>query len=290
MNYFIKNLILFPMNVLYSINPKKEIELMFYLKQKRRLDLQNPKTYNEKLNWIKLNYKNELMSICSDKYLVRGYVEEKGCREILNTLLWQGFNPEEIPFSELPSEFVIKVTHGSGFNIICKDKNTLDKKKTIKLLKKWLRTKYIKCYGEAWYGVEKPRIIVESYLKNNDNSPLFDYKFFCFDGEPKWVYVDTWKDGAHHINMYDMDFNLLDDVSLGYPRDDTEISPPANYAQLIETAKSLSEGFPHVRVDLYSINGNVVFGEMTFSKGAGFDKIQPYEFELEMGNCLKLPE
>lgn len=288
MNYHLKSLILFPMNVLYSISPKKCLELMFRLKQGRKLDLKNPKTYNEKLQWIKLYYKDDRMSKCGDKYLVRSYVESMGCEDTLNNLLWSGFDPEEIPFDELPEKFVIKTTHGSGFNIICKDKNSLDREATIKKLKKWLKVKYLKCYGEHWYRVEKPRVIIESFLENTDGTPLYDYKFFCFNGEPKYVYVDTWKDGAHHINMYDINFNLLKEVSLGYPRDFSNITPPENYEELKAIAIKLASDFPHVRVDLYSVNKKVYFGEMTFSKGAGFDKILPAEFEREMGDCINL--
>lgn len=284
MNYRLKSLLLLPMNILYSIAPKHEIELMFWLKQGYRLNLKNPATYNEKINWIKLYYQNEDMSICSDKYLVREFIKSRGCEHALNELLWQGFNPESIPWDELPNKFVIKVTHGSGFNILCKNKNALDKAKTIKKLRRWLKVKYLKCYGESWYGKHKPRIIIEKYLENDNGQALFDYKFFCFNGVPLYVYVDTWKDGKHHINMYDIDFNLLNNVSLGYPQDlQSNIEKPSNYDEMVKLAKELSFGFPHVRVDMYSVNGKTAFGEMTFSKGAGFDKIKPYEFDVELG-------
>lgn len=289
MNYFIKKCLLFPMNVFYMISKKKEIELMFYLKHKKKLNLDNPCSYNEKINWIKLYYENDLMSVCSDKYLVRQYVVEQGCGHILNELIWSGYNPEDIPFDELPNKFVIKTTHGSGFNIICKDKNALSRKHTIKQLKRWLKQKYLKCYGEHWYSKERPRIVIEKFLENNDQKPLYDYKFFCFDGEPKYLYVDTWKDGQHHINTYDIDFNLRNEVSMGYPRDYSSVELPKTYNEMIEVAKKLSAGFPHVRVDLYSVNDKIKFGEMTFSKGAGFDKIEPYEFDLELGEHFRLP-
>lgn len=290
MNYALKSFLLTPMNILYGISPKKEIELMFRLKQGYKLNLKDPQTYNEKINWIKLYYKNDDMSICSDKFLVRDYLEKRNCSNILNDLIWQGYNPEDIPWDSLPEKFVIKVTHGSGFNIICKNKNSLDRIATVKKLKKWLKIKYLRCYGESWYGKHQPRIIVEKYLENRDGKPLFDYKFFCFNGVPRYVYVDTWKNGEHHINMYDIDFNLLKNVSLGYPQDlDSPIQKPENYDKMIEISKILSKDFPHVRVDLYSVSGETYFGEMTFSKGAGFDRIKPFEFDLEMGSFLKLP-
>lgn len=284
MNYKLKSLILTPMNILYAISPKLELQLMFYLKQGYRLRLDAPQTYNEKINWQKLYYQNPLFGICSDKYLVREFVEERGCAEALNDLLWEGFDPERIPFDKLPKQFVIKVTHGSGFNILCRDRDRLDREETVVRLKKWLKTKYIRCYGESWYGKERPRVIVEKMLESGDGKPLFDYKFFCYDGEPRYVYVDTWKDGAHHINMYDVDFRLREDVSMGYPTDlSDDIRKPACYEEMLEIARKLSKGFPHVRVDLYCVKERPVFGEMTFSKGAGFDKILPYSFDVEMG-------
>lgn len=289
MNYTVKSILLAPMNLLYSISPKMELELMFRLKQGYKLNLQNPTTYNEKINWQKLYYHNKLFGVCSDKYLVRDYVQEKGCERYLNTLLWSGFKAEEIPFDKLPDQFVIKVTHGSGFNIICKSKASLDREATIIRLNKWLKTKYLKCYGERWYGENEPRIVVEAYLEDPTKAGLFDYKFFCFDGEPYYVYVDTWKDGNHHINMYNVDFTLRKEVSLGYPTDfSSDIVKPSNYEEMLGVARKLSKGFPHVRIDLYDISGRIVFGEMTFSKGAGFDKILPYEFDVEMGNRFKI--
>ncbi len=290
MNYKLKSLILFPLNMLYSISPKTTLKLLFRLKQGYKLNLKNPKTYNEKINWIKLNYYNENMSICSDKFLVRNFLKERKCEKILNDLLWEGFDSKKIPWEELPDKFVIKVTHGSGFNVIVKDKANINREKIQKNLNKWLKTKYLKCYGERWYGKKKPRIVVEKYLENSNATPLFDYKFFCFNGQPKYVYVDTWKNGEHHINMYDIDLNLLKDVSLGYPQDlDSVIEKPSNYDEMLEISKKLSSGFPHVRVDLYSVDGKTIFGEMTFSKGAGFDRIKPYKFDLEMGESFLLP-
>ncbi len=290
MNYRLKSILLFPMNVLYSINPKLEIKLMFWLKQGYKLNLKHPKTYNEKINWQKIYYENELFSVCSDKYHVREFVESKGCGEFLNELLWSGFNAEDIPFDTLPEKFVIKVTHGSGFNIICSDKSKLNRKETIKKLNKWLKTKFLRCYGEHWYGKKRPRIVVEKYLEDVANPRLFDYKFFCFNGEPRYFYVDTWKNGEHHINMYDVEFKLLPHVSLGYPLDlESKIEKPSNFDEMLEVSRKLSQGFPHVRVDLYSIGGNkTVFGEMTFSKGAGFDRILPKEFDEEMGDWFIL--
>ena len=151
-----KNIILTPFNILYKISPKLDLKILFRLKLGYKLNLKNPRTYNEKLQWIKLYDKNPLMPKCCDKYAVREYIEEKGYGSILNNLIWEGFNPEDIPFDDLPDKFVLKVTHGSTFNIICQDKSKLDREDVIKNCKKWLKAKFLPCYGEWFYGIEKP--------------------------------------------------------------------------------------------------------------------------------------
>lgn len=288
-NNITKNMILTPLNLLYKIAPELTLKIIFRLKTGYKLNLENPKTYNEKLQWIKLYDRDPLMAICADKYMVRHFVESQGCEGILNELLWEGFNPDDIPFDTLPNQFVIKVTHGSTFNIICKNKEELNISRTNRKLKKWLNANFLTCYGEWFYGVEKPRIIIEKYLENENQSPLFDYKIFCFNGEPEMLYVDTWKDGDHAINVYDLDFNFLPEVTLGYDNDPAAIiEKPKNFDLMLEYAKKLSKPFSHVRVDLYNIKNDIIFGELTFTKGAGFDKIRPYEFDVEMGNMLDL--
>ena len=157
-----KNVLLAPFNLLYKISPELELKLLFRIKQGYRLNLKNPTTYNEKIQWIKLYDKNPLMPKCVDKYMVREYIEKIGCENILNDILWNGFNPDDIPFEKLPNKFVVKVTHGSTFNIICTDKTKLEIEDSKKKLKKWLKEKFIPCYGEWFYGIEKPRIISRS--------------------------------------------------------------------------------------------------------------------------------
>ncbi|TKD70733.1 ATP-grasp fold amidoligase family protein [Pseudalkalibacillus hwajinpoensis] len=290
MNNIVKNIILTPMNILYKMSPELCLKILFKAKLGYKLNLENPTTYNEKLQWIKLYDKNELMIKCSDKYTVREYVKSLGHGEILNDLIWSGFNPEKIPFESLPNQFVIKVTHGSTFNIVCEDKGEINIEKTINLLKKWLKADFLPCYGEWFYGVEKPRIIIEKYLKDTQSQALYDYKFFCFNGEPKLVYIDTWKDNKHTINAYDMKFNLLPEVKLGYENDlTTKVPKPNNFDEMVYYAKELSKDFLHVRVDFYNVDGKIIFGELTFTKSAGFGKISPHSFDVKMGDWIKLP-
>jgi hypothetical protein len=283
-----KSLILFPVNVLYLISPKLALKLLFRLKQGYRLNLNNPNTYNEKLQWMKLNYKNPLITKLVDKYTVRDFVAGK-CPEILNKLLWQGFDAKEIPWDTLPEKFVIKVTHGSGFNIICTDKDSLDKNKCVKKLNKWLKAKFIKCYGEWFYGVEKPRIIIEEYLDTGTGIVPTDYKVMCFDGEPKFFVVDTDRFTGHKRNVYDIEWNFLEGVSMDFPNDEPMDAPTGEVTRkLLYYARTLSEGFPHVRIDLYVVKDEIFFGEMTFTNGAGFDRFRPYRFDAELGELFNI--
>ena len=283
-----KNIILTPFNLLYKINPELDLKILFRIKQGYKLNLKNPQTFNEKVQWIKLYDKNRLMPKCTDKYLVRQYVEDKGLKNILNKLLWQGFNPEDIPFDKLPNKFVIKVTHGSTFNIICNDKSKLDKNKTIKQLNKWLKAKFIPCYGEWFYGIEKPRIIIEKYIESKDG--LKDYKVYCFNGEPKviGVFSDRFSKEMKQ-EMYDINWNEEDGKTTTYPNPTVLTSKPSNLGDIIECARILSQGFTFVRVDFYNENDNLIFGELTFTDGSGFDKYSSYEYDIKLGNNLKLP-
>ena len=237
MNRTLKNILLTPMNVLYRINPKLELKLMFYLKHGYRLNLNEPKTYNEKLNWMKLYYRNELMPICADKYTVRQYVKDCGCGEILNELYWQGFDAKDIPFDDLPKQFVIKVTHGSGNNIICKDKDKLNKKKTIRKLNRWLKQKYLPCYGEWFYGKVKPRIIIEKFLTEDGSEPPEDYKLYCFNninGRHDVGIIAVHKgrfSGQRTKTIYDSQWKLKSEVIFGDPPD------PVNVIRNLENMK-----------------------------------------------------
>lgn len=290
MDNLIKNAILTPFNVLYKQNPELTLKILFRLKVGYRLNLENPRTYNEKLQWIKLHDRNPLMPKCCDKYAVREYVAGKGCEELLNSLLWQGTVPEEIPFDNLPDRFVIKVTHGSTFNIICKDKTTLNRKDVISKCRKWLNAKFLPCYGEWFYGIEKPCIIVEQYL-DDGTERLRDYKVYCFHGIPRYIGVDSGNaDGTHYKDIYDVDWNLLEGYQMAYPCNGVPTAKPAQLKELLHYASVLSEDFLHARVDFYMVGQKIVFGEITFTNSAGFGRVEPEKFALEMGNYLQLPQ
>ena len=290
MDNLLKSVILTPFNILYKVNKELELKLLFRLKCGYKLNLKNPKTYNEKIQWIKLHDLNPLMPKCCDKYAVREYVESKGCGEILNTLIWEGFNPADIPFDELPDKFVIKVTHGSTFNIICTDKSKLNREEVIRKCNKWLKAKFLEAYGEWFYGIERPRVIVEKFL-DYGTGRLRDYKIYCFNGIPRYIGVDSGDDskGTHFKDIYDTDWNLIKGYEMAYPNSGVALEKPEALVDLLKYARILSEDFLHARTDFYIVDGKVVFGEITFSNSAGFGRVAPEEFALKMGAYLKLP-
>lgn len=285
-----KRIILLPFNFLYKINPKLDLKILFRLKLGYKLNIKNPITFNEKLQWIKLYDKNPLMPKCVDKFLVRDYVEKKGYSNILNDLLWSGFNPEEIPFDKLPDKFVIKATHGSTFNIVCTDKSKINKSDVIKKCKKWLKVKFLPCYGEWFYGIEKPRIVIEKYIESDNEYGLLDYKFFCFNGKVRCIYVSSSKiyDDNYYIDYYDEKWNLLPLKRTGH-KSMGKIEAPSKFDEMKKIAEDLSKDFNHVRVDFFFENNKIYFGEMTFTTSAGFGKIDPFEYDVKMGNWLHLP-
>lgn len=290
MDNLLKSAILTPFNILYKVNKELELKLLFRMKCGYKLDLKNPKTYNEKIQWIKLNDLNPLMPKCCDKYAVREYVESKGCGDILNQLIWEGFDPADIPFDELPDQFVIKVTHGSTFNIICTDKSKLNREEVISKCNKWLKAKFLEAYGEWFYGIERPRVIVEKFL-NDGTGRLRDYKIYCFNGIPRFIGVDSGDDskGTHFKDIYDTEWNLIKGYEMAYPNSGVAIEKPKALDDLLKYARILSEDFLHARTDFYIVDGKVVFGEITFSNSAGFGRVAPEEFALKMGSYLKLP-
>lgn len=289
MNKRVKNAVLIPMNILYKLNPSVTLKLLYRLKTGHRLNLKSPKTYTEKIQWLKLNYKSKLLPICSDKYTARKYVKHCGCENILTKLYWYGYDPSAIPFDDLPDQFVIKVTHGSGFNIICKNKQELDISATTRVLKRWLKEKYLPCYGEWFYGVIKPRIIVEEYLDDGKGSSPKDYKFYCFHGEPKLINVHVDRFTNHKSILLDVNWNSLKNIKMKEVDNSIKVEKPAELDELLKYVRILSKGFPHVRVDLYIVNSKIYFGELSFTSDAGFVTISPIQTEEIIGEWLRIP-
>ncbi len=256
-----------------------------------RLDLSNPKTFNEKIQWLKLHDRNPEYVKMVDKYHVKKYVAKKiGKEYIIPTLgVWNSF--DEIDFDKLPDQFVLKCTHDSGGLVICKDKSKLDIESARKRLNKSLNTDYF-MVGREWpYKKVRRRIIAEKYMEDSQIKQLRDYKFFCFDGHVRCYKIDFDRFVYHRANYFDADGNLM---KLGEvvcpPKFDEELQQPRNKELMMQLAEKLSEGIPFVRVDFYEVDEKVYFGELTFYPNSGFGKFVYKENDELLGSWLKLPE
>lgn len=266
------------------------LRLQYWIKMKRILRLKNPKRFTEKLQWYKLNYHDPLLHVCVDKYEVRKYIKEKGLADNLVDLYFVTDNPKEINFDKLPNEFVIKTTNGSGTNIICKDKSKLNINTVYEELDAWVN-RDIFASGREWsYKNIVPKIIIEEYLEDaGDNfNGINDYKFLCFNGEPKYVIFDVDRHTDHKRNIYDINWNYID-ISTDRNNFGDIIPKPEGYEEMVKTAKILSEDFPFVRVDLYYINQKVYFGELTFYPWSGYVQFNPDNFDFTLGRLFSLP-
>ena len=293
MNTMVKNVVLAPFNALYALSPELCLETLFRIKQGYPLNLEDPKTFSEKIQWIKLYDRSPLMPRCADKYEVRGYVEERGCGQYLNELLWHGTDPVRIPFDELPKKYVVKVTHGSTFNVIVDGSEPVDRDEVVRKCRKWLKAKFLPCYGEWFYGRSggvEPSVIVEKYIEPDGAGGLDDYKVFVMNGRAALTLVCTGRTAnAHCEDCYDMGWNLIEGCDMGEERTGRAMPRPACFDEMVAAAERLAAPFSHVRVDFYIVKGELIFGELTFTSGSGFDRFHPYEFDLELGRKLKLP-
>ena len=252
----------------------------------KKLNLNPPVTYNEKLNWMKLYDRNPLYTKLADKLAVREYVKERIGEEYLVPLLGVWDRVEDINFDELPDQFVLKCTHDSGSYVVCKDKRKLDLKKTKEKLKKAMAINYY-YYSREWAYKDIPRkIIAEQFLEDFDDKETRDYKFFSFDGEPRFLYIATDRGkGKTKFDYYDLNFNHLD-VRQHYPNSETAPHRPENYEYMIDLVRKLSVGIRHVRVDLYEINGKVYFSEYTFYNNGGVTAYEPDKWDYIFGEWL----
>jgi len=255
------------------IPDKLMIKLQYRIKTGRKLNLKKPMRYTEKIQWYKLNYRKKIMTTCSDKFEVRKYVENCGCSEILNTLYASYDNVDDIDFEQLPNSFAIKMNVGSGMNYFVLDKNKEDLKQLKKTIAKWFATDS-SSYGREWcYYDIKPRIIFEKLLPMNKDNDLPDYKFFCFNGKPFCLYTMTHYATDHskgRLGFFDTSFTQLPYYRKDFKRINTQIKKPKSFEKMLKYARILSKGFPHVRVDFYDVNGQVVFGELTFYSASGY--------------------
>lgn len=252
-----------------------------------KLNWDNLQTYTEKMQWAKLYDKNPLKAVLTDKYLVREWVEKTIGREYLIPLLgvWDRF--DDIDFSRLPNRFVLKTNHGSGTNLIVKDKSKLNLKRAKRMFDDWMSIDY--AYNsnfEMHYTDIKPKIIAEKYMETSTGE-LPDYKFLCFDGRPYYCWVDSGRFTNHTRNVYDLDWNLQS-WSQCHPISEVSIEKPTNFETMVMLAQKLSEGLSHVRVDFYNVDGNIYFGEMTFTNASGLERIYPDEWDKRLGDLWDL--
>ena len=282
------------LNLLNWIPDIVMLRIQYRIKMDRWPDLSHPTRFSEKLQLYKLNYRNPAIQQCVDKYEVRKYVESKGLGHILNELYGIYDAPEEINYDVLPGRFVIKSTSGGGGNnvIVVKDKSTCDFDKIRTTISSWYKDNsgQINAGREwAYSDLTKARIITEKYLEDVDpnmagaphNEGLTDYKFFCFNGQPYCVQVDSGRFDDHHQNFYDMHWKSLG-VHCTYP-EGIGVEKPHNFEGMIRIAEQLSSEFPFVRVDLYNVNGAIYFGELTFYPSSGYGRFHPDSFDNELG-------
>ena len=275
---------------LSGIAPVYETKKIFYGNFGRELSLDNPRDINEKIQYLKFNqyYKNQIVTDCIDKYRIRQYLTKKGLESICPELYGVYKRPNQIDWDRLPDSFVVKCNHGCGYNIICPNKKQLDVKDAEKKLKKWLKAQQWKEYSEVQYKYIKRNIIIEQYLGD-----VKTYKFYCFNGVPKVLYVSSdGEDGTVdlYLDYYDMEFNWQD-IHLGghlnHP-DAKKLTAPAGFDRMKELAVILSKDFPFVRVDLYNVDGKVYISELTFVPTGGFMHLEPEETLYEWGSWLSL--
>lgn len=280
---------------LYLISPivpnKIYLKILFRLRTGYSLNLKNPKTFNEKLQWLKLNYHDENLPQRVDK---QGYKEWAksiiGEQYLPKTYgVWDSF--EQIEWGRLPDQFVLKTTHDQGGVVICKDKDVFDFETAQKKLNKHLQTNLYYRFREWPYKYVKPRIMAEELLVDSEKGDLWDFKFYCFNGVPKIMYVALGRSSGHTpFYFFDMNFKPLDIVRPGHEPCNDVIEKPLGWEAMKELAGKLSTGQPHVRVDFYCIGKKVLIGEYTLFQGGGMITFEPKEWDFRLGTLINLPE
>lgn len=272
-------------------NKYKDAICDFYYEYKQKcLNLDNPKTFNEKIQWLKLYDVAPLKTRLADKVSVREWIKEKiGGQYLIPCLgIWDSF--DEIDFRVLPERFVLKTNHGSGWNVVVEDKNNFDCDSARKKFQEWMGINF------AWNGLElhykdiPHKIYAEEYLENDDGN-LYDYRFLCFNGQIRFVWVDSQSgcQSKHRRTVYDIDWNEQN-VKVDYPRNEKKIEKPVLYEEMKCIVKELCKGFLFVRIDLYCTKQKIYFGEMTFTSKNGLHNFEPEEYDLELGSMMTLPE
>ena len=268
------------------------LKLIYRANLGKKLHLDNPQTFCEKMNWLKLYDRQPRYTQMSDKLGVRDYVAPLIGQEHLIPLLGVWDDPARIDFDSLPGRFVLKATHDSGSVLVCRDKDAFDRKAAVRYFQRALRNRFYIKGRERQYEHVVPRVIAEAYLDDGTGNLPTDYKLYCFGGTAKCLYTGTDRgtDRPFKMTFFDMDWNRLPIRFKDCPEDQNDVPRPSGLSQMQAFAETLSAGIPLMRVDFYEINGQVYFGEMTLCDGSGLYPLDPEEWELRFGEWITLPE
>lgn len=280
--------------MLTKISPKLSVSFLFWLCHHKLPNLKNPQTLDEKIQWMKLNYcGKDIVKQCADKYRVRQYVKDCGLEHILNPLIKKYHHASEINWDELPEKFVLKWNYGCGGNVVCSDINKLDKTQTISDLNRFEKVKFHLIAAEQQYDIDEKLILCEEFITPEKGDTPVDYKFYCFNGEAKYVLccLGRGKQERPDFYFFDREWNLqrLNRQGQAAPEGFT-IPKPEGMDQLFEYAEKLSKPFPFVRADFYLENGKAYFGELTFTPAGGFDRGRLPSTDLLFGQMVQLPQ
>lgn len=273
------------------MSDEEYLKKLFEIKMGKKLDLKNPQTFNEKMQWLKLYDRKPIYTKMVDKIEAKKVVAELiGKEYIIPTIgVWDRF--EDIEFDKLPDQFVLKCSHDSGGLVICRDKSQLDIKSTKKIINSCLKRNFFWEKREWPYKNVKPRILAEQYLEDETTHELRDYKFFTFDGIPKALFIATDRGSTEEtkFDFFDTDFKHLPFTN-GHPNASVLPTKPESFNKMKELAEKLSHNIPQLRVDFYEVNGKVYFGELTFYHWSGLIPFEPEEWDTTFGNWIRLPE
>ncbi len=282
-----KDVISFLYRSLSFLPDDKYLKLLFRIRMGRKLDLENPKTFNEKQQWLKIHNRKDEYTVMADKYLSKQYVAGKVGEQYVVPVLgaWDSF--DDIDFDSLPDRFVLKTNHDSGSVIICSDKAKLDRKKARAELEKSLRRSYYAVKREWPYKNIPRKILAEAYLEDEPGRNLMDYKFFCFEGVPKLMYVIEGAAETDTEAFFDMDRNFLE-LEIGSDKPEVPPELPSCFEKMKELAAVLSNGLPFIRVDFFYVKGRLYVGELTFFHDSGLAEIRPAEWDLKLGEMIDI--
>lgn len=292
MNYYFRNFLSYgfekTMFLISCINPTLASSIRYRKYLGKKLNLDTPRTLNEKMMYLKLNvyWDNQDVADSADKYKVHQVVTRKGCPEILNEIYGAWEKSEDIEWDKLPEKFAIKCNHGSGYNIICKDKSHFDIAGASKQLNAWLKERYgVQRAEQGIYQKIKPMIIAEKFIETSDNKPPKDYKFFCSYGEVKLLFVASDRfDGQTKFDYYTPEWEWIP-VKNQHPNVGP-VEKPKMLEKMMHYAEMLSKDLPLVRVDLYNEGDQIIFGELTFTHFGCLNSFDPDEYDLKFGQLF----